>query len=76
MPFRHLLETGIFSPDEVKAMAEAYETVRRKLHDRGQPALVNEIIAKRIIDLAKLKALDAHELADRVLASFGLSPDN
>ncbi|MEA2980160.1 MAG: hypothetical protein QOF91_507 [Alphaproteobacteria bacterium] len=75
MPFRHLLETGVFSPDEVTAMAQAYDTVRKKLHDRGQPALVNEIIAKRIIELAKLKALNAQELADRALASFGLSHD-
>jgi hypothetical protein len=75
MPFRHLLETGVFSPDEVTAMAQAYDTVRKKLHDRGQPALVNEIIAKRIIELAKLRALNAQELADRALASFGLSVD-
>jgi hypothetical protein len=75
MPFRHLLETGVFSPDEVTAMAQAYDTVRKKLHDRGQPALVNEIIARRIIELAKLRALNAQELADRALASFGLSVD-
>jgi hypothetical protein len=73
VPFRHLLESGLFSPEEVQAMAEAYESVRQKLHDRGQPAIVNEIIAKRIIELAKLKTLDARELADRALASFGLS---
>ena len=75
MPFRHLLETGVFSPDEVAAMAQAYDTVRKKLHDRGQPAIVNEIIAKKIIELARLKALNAQELADRALASFGLSVD-
>jgi hypothetical protein len=75
MPFRHLLETGVFSPDEVTAMAQAYDTVRKKLHDRGQPSIVNEIIAKRIIELARLKALNAQELANRALASFGLSID-
>jgi hypothetical protein len=75
MPFRHLLEGGTFSPEEVAAMGRAYESVRQKLHDRGQPAIVNEIIARRIVELAKLKALNAQELADRALASFGLSTE-
>jgi hypothetical protein len=44
------------------------------MHDRGQPQLVNEVIAKRIIELGKTKALDSKEMAERVLASFGL-PD-
>jgi len=72
MPLRGLLEGHAFSPEEISAMADAYETVRLQLHDRGQPVVVNEIIAKRIIELAKLKTLNADELAARVLRSFGL----
>ena len=30
-------------------MANAYELTKKKLHDRGQPECVNEIIAKRIM---------------------------
>jgi hypothetical protein len=60
-----------FSPEEIETMAAAYSAVTENLHDRGQPELVNEIIAKRIIELGKSKALDSKEMADRVLASFG-----
>jgi hypothetical protein len=57
MPFRHLLDGGVFSAEQVTAMAQAYEAVRQKLHDRGQPAIVNEVVAQRIIELAKREAL-------------------
>ena len=53
-------------------MADAYAAVSVKLHDRGQPAVVKELIAKRVIEFGTLKAFDSKELADRVLASFGL----
>jgi len=53
-------------------MAHAYELIKKKLHDRGQPECVNEIIARRIIDLGKTKALNSTEIVERVLASFGL----
>jgi hypothetical protein len=75
MDFKSLLDEtrGVtFSDEEIATMANAYELVKKKLHDRGQPECVNEIIGKRIIDLGKTKTLDSHEIAERVLASFGL----
>jgi hypothetical protein len=75
MPLRRLLQGVSFSPEEVRSMTLAYEAVRRKLHDRGQPELVNEIIAKRIVDVGRTKALNAAEMANRVLKSFGLPED-
>ena len=75
MPLRRLLQGATFSPEEIQAMSEAYEAVRKKLHDRGQPDLVNEIIAKRIVEVGKAKALNATEMANRVLKSFGLPED-
>ena len=75
MPLRRLVEGLAFSPEEIAVMAAAYEAIRRQQHDRGQPEAINEIIAKRIIDLAKLRALEADELAARVLSSFGLKTD-
>ena len=72
MPIRGLLRGSSFSPEEVRVMADAYEAVSAKLHDRGQPAVVRELIAKRVIEFGTLKALDSRELAGRVLASFGL----
>jgi hypothetical protein len=62
-----------FSPEEIEAMATAYEIATRKLHDRGQPQLVNEVLAKRIIELGKSKVLAPSEMAEQLLASVGLS---
>jgi len=75
VPLRRLLEGVSFSPEEVRAMTTAYEAVRKKLHDRGQPELVNEIIAKRVVEVGKTKALNAAEMTSRVLKSFGLPED-
>jgi hypothetical protein len=41
-----------FDPDAVKVMAKAFDYVLKELHDRGQPSLVREVIAKRITELA------------------------
>ena len=75
MPLRRFFQGVSFSPEEIGAMTTAYEAVRKKLHDRGQPELVNEIIAKRIVEVGKTKALNATEMASRVLKSFGLPED-
>jgi hypothetical protein len=72
---RHFREAGSSTPEQMAVMAEAYEVVRRTLHDRGQPELISEVIAKRIIELAKKGGLDSKELASQTLASFGL-PEN
>lgn len=72
MVIRRLVESGSFTPEEIAIMVAAYETVRQRVPDQGQSELVNEQIAKRILALAKLKALNAEEIASRVLASFGI----
>jgi hypothetical protein len=68
---RQLAASGSFSPEEISTMVAAYEAVRERLRNQGPSELVNEQIAKRILALAKLKALNAEEIASRVLASFG-----
>jgi hypothetical protein len=45
------------------------------LHDRGQPQVVQEIIAKRIIDIAMTGERDPDELARRALQALGLTPE-
>ena len=52
-------------------MAAAFEVVKKKLHDSGQPEVVNEVIAQRIIDLGKTRALKSNEIAEQVIRSFG-----
>ena len=42
-----------FDPETVKLLSDAYDKARKLLHDNGQPYIVNEVIAERIIALAK-----------------------
>jgi hypothetical protein len=56
-------------------MGEAFDRVTRGLHDRGQPAVVQEVLAKRIIDLAAWGERDAIIIASRALESLGLQPE-
>ena len=71
MPLRRMLEGMTFSPEDIAIMTDAYDVVRRELDDRGQPEIVNEVLAKRIIALGGTKALNAEEMATRALTSFG-----
>ena len=55
MPLLELLKERSFDAEAVKAMGEAYDKARQKLHDRGQSptaAAVREIVAERIIEAA------------------------
>jgi hypothetical protein len=42
-----------FEPEAIAAMSEAYEASLKELRDTGQPKLVLEIIAERIIAAAR-----------------------
>ena len=66
-----LFEQAAFDPDEVKILADAYDRARRSLHDRGQPAIVQEIIAQRIIALAKDGERDPARLCAGALSALG-----
>jgi hypothetical protein len=44
----------------------------RELHDNGQPVLVQEIVAKRIIQLAARGERDPERLSESALASLGI----
>jgi hypothetical protein len=46
------MEDGRFEPEAIVAMRKAYETSLKALRDTGQPKLVLEIIAERIVAAA------------------------
>jgi hypothetical protein len=51
LPF--IKKSGIvFDDHATKIMGEAFDAACRELHDKGQPTIVYEVIAKRIIDAA------------------------
>jgi hypothetical protein len=68
MPIRkHLKDHSAFDPDAIKAMSEALERACAALHINGQ-LRDREVIAARIIDLARNGVIDAEALSDRVIA--------
>jgi len=68
MPIRkHLKDHSAFDPDAIKAMSEALERACSALHVNGH-IRDREVIAARIIDLARNGVIDAEALSDRVIA--------
>jgi hypothetical protein len=62
-------------PAAVDAMNNAYAKACKMLHDRGQPALVQEIIAARIVVIAKSGERDPGRICAQVLSGLGLRAD-
>jgi hypothetical protein len=54
-----------------RVMGKAYDAALKELHDTGQPQIVYEIIATRIIDAAKRGERDPVRLRDIGLAALG-----
>jgi hypothetical protein len=67
----NLFAEAAFDPGEIEVLCAAYEKARVSLHDKGQPPLVNEIIALRIIALAKTGERDPDRLCAGALAALG-----
>jgi hypothetical protein len=63
-------EAGVFGPDDVSALASAFEASLRELGlvDRSDPAVV--LVARRVIAFAKEGSRDPIVLRDRVVKSF------
>jgi hypothetical protein len=53
-----------FDPEMIGVLCDAYAKACKLLHDSGQPQLVNEIIARRIITLAMQGERDPEKLSD------------
>jgi hypothetical protein len=65
--------SAAFDQDATRIMGEAFDRTCHSLHDIGQPALVREIIAKRIIEVAGNGERDPDELCARALQALGFS---
>jgi hypothetical protein len=66
-------KSGAVFDDHVTALlGEAFDAVCREMHDKGQPAIVHELIAVRIIDLAKRGERSIEKLRDAGLSALGL----
>jgi hypothetical protein len=70
MPIKRLITDGVFEPKQIAAMTLAYEQVLQRLGlvDRDDP--LTEIVAKKIIKLAKRGELDPGILCEKALADL------
>ncbi len=65
------LDEGAFDDVTTHVLGEAFDAVCRDLHDTGQPAIVREVIAKRIIRAAQQGERDPAKLRDVGLEALG-----
>ena len=74
MPIRPLLEGQKLDPETIRVMGIAFEMalVALQLADRGDRA--NEIIAQKIMELAKAGERDPERLCEGVLQEFRRPP--
>lgn len=63
----YLEEAATFDPSEIAAMSKAFEEACRALHIVQSDERGREIVATRIIDLARGGVVGADALRDRVL---------
>jgi hypothetical protein len=67
------LQEDAFDPDALRAMSTALEEVSRTLQLDGDPR-AREVIAVRIVELARRGERDPERLRDRVLQEAGAAP--
>ena len=60
-----------FGPNTSHAMVTAFDKACRSLHDAGQPGIAREIVAKRILDLAREGDTDPDHLCEATLKALG-----
>jgi hypothetical protein len=60
-----------FNPEATQALGKAYDIACLSLHPNGQPPVVQEILAKKIIEVAQRGELDPDRLAAIALANLG-----
>ena len=65
-----LLRGAGFDHKTVEVICEAYIHARKSLRDTNHPDLVNEIIARRILSLAKLGERDPDQLRAKALSEL------
>jgi hypothetical protein len=71
IPFFH---DASFDPEATHIMGQAFECACKSLHDVGQPEMVKNVIAKRIIEIAKTGERDPNQLCKRALKAVRLPP--
>jgi hypothetical protein len=66
------LEGGVFDPEDIQTMSMALEEVCRVLRIGAGPGRDREVVAIRIIELARRGELEYRRLVERVLKEAGI----
>ena len=67
MSIHSFVTPGVFDPGALAAMAEAFDAACKALDDTGQPQIVREVIAQRIIEAASHGERDPVRLREAAL---------
>jgi hypothetical protein len=59
-----------FSPEAISVLMKAYDMALESLNDFGQPEVVREVIAQRIIEAAQRGLVDPAALSADALSAF------
>ena len=72
MPINRLLEGGVFGPEDIKVLNEAYESALRDLHlvDRNDP--LTELVAKKVIEARRGDIRDPAQISKLAIKALGL----
>jgi len=74
MPITRLLQDTAFGPDEIAILVAAYEDALRALSLVNRSDLATEMVAKRIIELAKQGERDPVRLRERAMEAVSSPP--
>ena len=75
MPIAALFRNATVEPAVVLVMGDAFQRACRSLHDTGQPEIVQEVLAQRIIQLAQEGGRDPRELCEKALRALGIESE-
>ena len=67
-----LFQDTAFDPELIQLMGQAYDKACQAMHESGQPAIVREIIAKKILQAANKGERDPGKLCEQALRAVKL----
>ncbi len=70
--FHPSFQSVAFDAELTQAMGEAFDRACKSLRDLGQPDIVKEVIATRIVEIARTGERDPDRLRDRALIALGV----
>ena len=75
MPIRPFIQSGAFEPEVIAVMSEAFDAACKELDDIGQPKVVLEVMAERIIAAARTGERDPARLQKAALDGLASEKD-